>query len=90
MPFIGNATGVSGPSSGAMVAATAGSAGAFTVTITASCGPRSAGLSLAGSFTLIVASGVSTVRPLARIAARCAPRATTDTSAPPRARLPAR
>ena len=47
MPFIGNATGVSGPSSGAMVAATAGSAGAFTVTITASCGPSSAGLSLA-------------------------------------------
>ena len=36
-----------------MVAATAGSAGAFTVTMTASCGPRSAGLSLAGSFTLI-------------------------------------
>ena len=53
-----------------MVAATDGNAGAFTVTITASCGPRSAGLSLAGSFTVIELSGVSTVRPLVRIAAR--------------------
>ena len=69
-----------------MVAATDGSAGAFTATMTASCGPRSAGLSLAGSFTVIAVSGVSTVRPLARIAARCAPRATTETSMPPLAR----
>ena len=37
------ATGVSAPSSGAIEAATAGSAGAFTVTNTASCGPSSAG-----------------------------------------------
>src|SRR5262249_31747317 len=39
MPFIGNATGVDGASSGAIVLATAGNAGAFTVTMTASWGP---------------------------------------------------
>ena len=43
MPFITNATEVSRPSNGAMAAATAGSAGALTVTNTASCGPSSAG-----------------------------------------------
>ena len=41
---------------------------------------------LAGMRAMRVSSGVSTVKPLARIAARCAPRATTDTSAPPRDR----
>ena len=45
-----------------------------------------AGLSLARTRMLIELSGVSTVSPLARIAARCAPRATTETSAPPCAR----
>ncbi len=44
MPFITNATDVSGFSNGAMPAATAGNAGAFTVTITASCGPSALGI----------------------------------------------
>src|ERR1700722_4683664 len=49
MPFITNATAVSGFSSGPIPAATAGSAGAFTVTITASCGPSAFASSLAST-----------------------------------------
>ena len=44
MPFITNATGVSAFNNGPIPAATAGSAGAFTVTSTASCGPSAAGI----------------------------------------------
>jgi hypothetical protein len=47
MPFMMKATGVFGPSKGAMPAATAGKAGAFTVTSTASTGPISAAFSAA-------------------------------------------
>ena len=77
------ATGVSGPSSGAMPAATEPSAGAFTVTMTASCGPIAAGSSLARGWTWMLPSGATTLRPLAWMARRCGPRAMTDTSAPP-------
>jgi hypothetical protein len=90
MPFITKTTGVSGPSSGAMPAATEGSAGDFTVTITASCGPSSSGLSVARGREWKVPSRASTVSPRSWIAARCAPRAMTETSAPPRAKRPAR
>ncbi len=85
MPFITNATGVSGPSNGPMPAATAGKAGAFTVTTTASCGPKAAGSSLARTRLRSSPAPVCTVSPLCWIAARCGPRASTDTSAPPRA-----
>ena len=65
MPLVTKATAVSGPSSGAMVAATAGSAGALTVTITTSCGPRLAGSDSAGTRTWMVRSGMATRRPWA-------------------------
>ena len=59
-----------------------GSPVAFKVEMTASCGPRSAGLSLAFTLATIFLSPAMSVRPLARIASRWAPRATTETSLP--------
>ena len=90
MPFITNATAVSGLSNGPIPAATAGSDGAFTVTSTASCGPSALGSSLACTRACNWPSLVCTVSPSRWIAARCGPRASTDTSAPPRARRTAR
>ena len=87
MPFIANATAVSGPSSGWIALAMAGSEGAFNVTMTTSCGPSCAGSSLAFTGTRNVASAARTSSPFACIAARWGPRATTETSAPPRASL---
>ncbi len=85
MPFMAKATAVSGPSNGPMPAASDGSDGAFSVTSTASCGPSAAGSSVAVTLAWNSASGAITRRPLAWIAANWGPRATTDTSAPPRA-----
>ena len=89
MPFITNATAVSGPSSGPIPAATDGSDGAFTVTITISCGPSAAASALAATRAKISPSAACTRRPLAWNAASCAPRAITETSAPPFASRPA-
>ena len=86
MPFCANTTGVPGPSNGATVSAIADRLQAFSVEITTSCGPRSAGLSLAATLATIFLSPVSSVRPLARIASRWGPRATTETSLPAAAR----
>src|SRR4051812_4329525 len=84
------ATAVSRPSSGAIVTATAGRDGAFTVTNTASCGPSSAGSDVACAWAWWVPSIAWTVNPLAWMAARCGPRATTETAAAPRCRRTAR
>ncbi len=86
MPFCAKTTGVSGPSSGVTVSATADRLEALRVEITTSCGPRSAGLSLAATLATIFLSPVRSVRPLARIASRWGPRATTETSLPAAAR----
>lgn len=53
------------------------------MTMTASWWPSVAGSSLAATATLKVSSSLVTVRPLSLIAANCAPRATTETLAPP-------
>jgi hypothetical protein len=90
MPFIANTTEVCGPSNGPIPAAIDAKAGAFTATITASCGPSSAGSALAATGAWISPSAACTTRPSRWIAARCAPRATTDTSAPPLNSRPAR
>ena len=77
-------TDVSGPSSGAMPAATAGKAGAFTVTRTTSCG--AARRRVVAGARRWHGSGRPwrrTWMPFACMAARLGPRATTDTSAPP-------
>src|SRR5205085_1625909 len=78
-------TAVCGPSSGAALPAKASSALAFRVTNTTSCGPSSAARSAARTLPRMVSSPCSSVTPLSRIAARWAPRATTDTSSPERA-----
>ena len=58
-------------------------AGTLVQTTTASCGPSSAGSAAALGRHSIVRSGRRTVRPRSRMAASWAPRATTETSAPP-------
>ena len=90
MPFCANTTGVSGPSSGPTLSASAGRPVALSVEITASCGPRSAGRSEAWTLATILLSPAIRVRPLARIASRWAPRATTETSLPVSARRAAK
>ena len=82
MPFCTKATAVSGPSKGPMLPASACWPDAFSVTSTASCGPRSAGRSDAFTLATIFLSPASRVSPRARIASRCAPRATIETSLP--------
>ncbi len=91
MPLATKATAVSGPSSGAMPAATEGSAGTLVQTRTASCGPSSAGSAAArGRHSMTPSAAVRTTSPRARIASSCAPRATAETSAPPFASRAAR
>jgi hypothetical protein len=69
---------------------------AFTLTKTASCGPRSAALSVARTRPATILAFASPslptrkVTPRARIASRCGPRATTDTACPAAANLAAR
>ncbi len=84
-PFIAARTTLSGPSSGAMRAATAGSAGPFTARITRSCGPSSAGSSEARTLGASTSPSRRKRSPCAPIASSAAPRATTLTSHSPRA-----
>ena len=89
MPFCTNTTGVSGPSSGPTLSASA-SGRAFIVTAPhPAARDRPAGRSRAPWRTIFL-SPASRVRPRARIASRCAPRATTDTSLPASARRAAK
>ena len=79
-PFIAVSTIVPGPRSGAMRAATAGSAGAFTATTTRSCGPRRAGSSAAATGARTSPSPDCSRSPSRASAASVAPRATADTA----------
>jgi hypothetical protein len=90
MPFWANTTGVSGPSKGPTLSARSGKAVALRVEITASCRPSSDGRSLALTLATIFLSPAIKVRPLARIASRWAPRATTETSLPASAKRAAK
>lgn len=65
-----------------MPAATAWFAVVFAVTRTRSTGPIRAGSSLASTSTVKRSSGVSSVSPFARMAAKWSPRAITATSRP--------
>src|SRR6476661_8789775 len=72
-----------------MPSAMVGRAGALTVTMTTSCGPRSDGRSVATGYERSVPSRVSTRNPFWRMAANCSPRAIRETSAPLPASRPA-
>ena len=70
-----------GASKAAMSAAAAGCACALSVTITRSCWGSVRGASVAAcGRTVKLSCAVRSVRPRVRIASRCAPRATSDTS----------
>ena len=73
---------VSGPSSGAICCATAGSAGAFTATTTSCCTPNAFGSLLALTGTDTRDSPLTSVRPSRFSASSVAPRATTSSSQP--------
>ena len=79
-PFIAVSTMVSGPSSGAMRAATSGIAGPLTATTTRSCGPSCAGSSAARTSARSSRPALRSRIPCARSAASVAPRATALTS----------
>ena len=87
-PLSVDSTAVPGPSSGPIAAAAKGSDCAFTATTTASCGPSSAASSEAVTFTVVTPSADSMLSPRERIAASVAPRAYTQTSAPPQPASP--
>ena len=82
-PLSVDSTAVSGPSSGPMPGTAPGSDWALTASTTKSCGPSSAASSDAASFVVTAPSADSTVSPRALMAASVAPRAYTQTSAPP-------
>jgi len=86
MPFCAKTTKVSGPRSGAAASANTPSRFAFSVTKTASCLPIFPVL----TFPWMISSPCSSLTPRVRIASRCAPRATTETSCPLAARRAAR
>ncbi len=90
MPFCRKTAVPLSPSRAAIEEAAAGSAGDFRATMTKSCGPSSAGSSLACTCACSTASSVCRVSPLARTSARVAPRANTLTWAPARASSTAR
>ena len=82
-PFCSEMMPVSGPMIGRIIRAAVSVSRSFTAKITMSTWPMVAGSSVA--FTLGRCSGLSpsSAMPFCRIAARCAPRATKVTSAPP-------
>ena len=88
-PFCTVSTVVSGPTSARLARTAPSRSHSLAVTTTRSTGPIASARSVARTrSTATGATGLSTVRPRSRIAARCAPRATNDTSAPAFARLP--
>ena len=82
MPFCANKTGVAAASSGLRPAARLSTLVAFSVLITRSCSPRSAGSSEALTLAVISEFPTRSVRPFARTAFRCGPRITQATSWP--------
>ena len=81
-PFTAVTTVVASWNSEVMRRATAGTECAFSATTTESCAPSSSGFSEAATRTVRSPSAVRSVSPRSRMAARCGPRATSDTSAP--------
>ena len=85
-PFCKTTTNDSGPTAGCIVRAASATCQAFTPTSTTPTPATSAGSSVAWAGEIRISSdGVSTRRPLARIARRCSPLATKTTSSPARA-----
>jgi hypothetical protein len=82
MPFCANTIAVSPRSKGGRPATSALSPLAFSVEITTSCGPSAAGSSDALTRAENSAPATRSVKPFARVASRCGPRITQETSCP--------